>query len=1602
LLLNTSVGADATITVNSTFDDTLANLSGNGTCDLREAIAAANGDTAVGECSAGNGIDTIIFDPSLTAETDAYIITLAADSGLDNGEYGPSAFLISTTMIIQGPGTENGVLLWGSFGNNERRLFHVMPSGNLTLENLTLTKGVARGGNGGSGDAGGGGAAGMGGAVFNEGTLSIIRSTFSENTAYGGHGHPHGSGYGSGGGGGTGEDGRDRVDDPGGDGGDPNGGAGGGADGDGGNGGNGGGGGGGGGSWCACTHTAGDGGNGGFGGGGGGGGHALATGGGTQATGGNGGDGGFGGGGGGAGSAESGSGSGNFAGTSGTAGFGGGDGQTATVGGSGVGGAGGGGAGMGGAILNQGGTVTIESSTFSANVAWGGSSYNTDGGSVFDNGGPGDGYGGAIFNRNGTVTIANSTIVSNTVVAGEGNASGAAAGGGVYSLGDAATANLTLNNTIVANSASANTQIVNFALAMGPLGNTTDVVGNTINGGTNSSGGATNQIESQSGFAGGIVSTADPDVGPLQDNTGPTYTHAPNIGSPVIDTGSCGSVGTDQRGVSRPLDGEPNGSVVCDIGAVEFDPNLDPVPPSGGDENILGDRLRLSDMGPDGNASYGANRPAVAYNATEDEYLVVWYGDDDTAPLIDNEYEIFGQRVDGTTGAEIGGDFRISDMGPEGNGDYDAFYPRVAFNATDNVYLVVWHGDDNSGSLIDNEFEIYGQLISGTTGAEIGGDFRISDMGSTDGSTTYAGQYPDVVWNATNNQFLVVWYGDDDTGSLVDNEFEIYGQLISGTTGAEIGGDFRISDMGPDGNGNYDGQYVRAAWNSTNNEFLVVWQGDDDTAPLVDNEFEVFGQRLNGATGAEVGTNDFRISDMGPDGNTSYVAAGFSNPPAVAYNAGENEYLVIWYGDDDTAPLVDNEFEIFGQRLNAATGAEVGDNDFRISDVGIDSNTSYRAANNSVAYDALHHEYLVVWHADEFRPPLVTDNENEIYGQRLDASSGAEVGANDFRISKMGPDNDNTYNAFYPDVAANSSNAEYLIVWQADDDTPPLVDNENEIYGQRYGLPLARLSVSKAASESNPTSGDVLTYTVVISNGGSADATGAVVSDVTPAGLSFVSGSTTLEPAGAGSTGDAPTLVSGLIVTGGRAVTVTYQATTTLISGQITNTVSVTSTEITTAVTDTAQIDVAAPQYVLDVTVVGDSVGSVFSEPTGIACGGDCSETFTHGTVVTLTAGYDSGTTALVWGGACAAAMGNNCVLTMDQDQSVTAGFFDNTKPVLTVDKSVSEGNPTSGDLLTYTVTVRNAGNSDATGAVVSDVTPAGLSFVSASTTLEPAGAGSTGDAPILVSGLTISNGQAVTVSYQARVTAISGLISNTASVTSTEIITPAMDTAQISVAAPQHVLNVTVTGNITGSVSSEPSGIDCGGDCMATYSYGTVVTLTASYDAGTTTLVWAGDCTAEVGDSCTLTMDQDRSVSAGFYDKTKPILVVDKRVSDSDPTSGDVLTYTVTVRNAGSVDATGAVVSDVTPAGLSFVSGSTTLEPAGAGSTGDAPTLIKSLTITGGQGVTLTYRATVTAVSGQITNTVGVTSTEISTPVTDTAQITIQGYKVFLPLLIK
>ena len=73
----------------------------------------------------------------------------------------------------------------------------------------------------------------------------------------------------------------------------------------------------------------------------------------------------------------------------------------------------------------------------------------------------------------------------------------------------------------------------------------------------------------------------------------------------------------------------------------------------------------------------------------------------------------------------------------------------------------------------------------------------------------------------------------------------------------------------------------------------------------------------------------------------------------------------------------------------------------------------------------------------------------------------------------------------------------------------------------------------------------------------------------------------------------------------------------------------------------------------LTVNVGGFGTGSVTGP--GISCPGDCTETYLHGTSLTLSAAATGGSTFVGWSGACAGS--GTCVLTLDDDKGVTATF---------------------------------------------------------------------------------------------------------------------------------------------------------------------------------------------------------------------------------------------------------------------------------------------------------------------------------------------------------
>lgn len=89
-----------------------------------------------------------------------------------------------------------------------------------------------------------------------------------------------------------------------------------------------------------------------------------------------------------------------------------------------------------------------------------------------------------------------------------------------------------------------------------------------------------------------------------------------------------------------------------------------------------------------------------------------------------------------------------------------------------------------------------------------------------------------------------------------------------------------------------------------------------------------------------------------------------------------------------------------------------------------------------------------------------------------------------------------------------------------------------------------------------------------------------------------------------------------------------------------------------------------------------------------------------------------------------------------------------------------------------------------------------------------------------------------------------------------------------------QRQLDVTNAGTGTGSVTSDPSGISCGADCNQAYEDGTSVALTAHAASNSFFAGFSGGGCSGPGLTCTVTMDQARSVTATFTRNRYPLEV--------------------------------------------------------------------------------------------------------------------------------
>ncbi len=336
----------------------------------------------------------------------------------------------------------------------------------------------------------------------------------------------------------------------------------------------------------------------------------------------------------------------------------------------------------------------------------------------------------------------------------------------------------------------------------------------------------------------------------------------------------------------------------------------------------------------------------------------------------------------------------------------------------------------------------------------------------------------------------------------------------------------------------------------------------------------------------------------------------------------------------------------------------------------------------------------------------------------------------------------------------------------------------------------------------------------------------------------------------------------------------------------------------------------------LSVTVSGS--GNVSSDVGTINCPAtSCTDTYSHGTVVTLTAVADAGLAFAGWSGAGCSGIGS-CVATMDQAQAVTATFSVTGGGSPVVAWTAAEQNPggnwtnsgwdnrsfrilLDGTAITTTgstVQLTLQGRESSSYAVerVSLVQRDGSTLNGVDSTFQhvtfgnswdngvtvPAGGTVTSD-PIafdLVAGQDVfltfwaPSGQP-TVYYTAGSATSAWTIQGTdqspsidwqgLSITSTRTSIYLVQTLEVlsgGGGAP-NPLTISLSGN--GNVSSDIGTINCpAASCTDSYSPGTVVTLSAVADAGSDFAGWTGAGCSGIG-TCAVTMDQAQAVTATF-----------------------------------------------------------------------------------------------------------------------------------------
>ncbi len=239
----------------------------------------------------------------------------------------------------------------------------------------------------------------------------------------------------------------------------------------------------------------------------------------------------------------------------------------------------------------------------------------------------------------------------------------------------------------------------------------------------------------------------------------------------------------------------------------------------------------------------------------------------------------------------------------------------------------------------------------------------------------------------------------------------------------------------------------------------------------------------------------------------------------------------------------------------------------------------------------------------------------------------------------------------------------------------------------------------------------------------------------------------------------------------------------------------------------------------LQVNRNGTGTGTVTSSPAGINCGSTCNASFANNTLVTLTPSPVAGSTFSSWSGDCSGS--NSCQVTMNQARSVTANFSILSQSFRVI-AMINSPFGSSGLILRING-VDNSNIPVPTTISLDPLIPSGQTY-NVSVIQSPPGLT-----------CTTSNG--------------SGTVGNSA--------------PQVTVNCAQNfALSVSTVGS--GSVTSNPAGINCPSSCVVGFAQNSNVQLTATPGPNANFTGWTGACSGN-NEICNVLMTQARDVTANF-----------------------------------------------------------------------------------------------------------------------------------------